>query len=109
MAAAQDSLYNSFPRTIEKNGKTKTRQIEHPILELRLIQKKLVRLLDRIQPPDYLHSGFRGRSYITNALQHDCTVPIAKIDIKSFFPALTQVSCIVALRTHSNAAPMSLA
>jgi RNA-directed DNA polymerase len=87
MATAQDSLYNEFPKVIEKDGKKKTRHIEQPKPKLRLIQKRLVCLLDRIQPPDYLHSAFRGRSYITNAMQHECNVPIAKIDIKKFFPS----------------------
>ena len=87
MAGAQNSLYNTFAKTIEKDGNKKTRYIEHPKPKLRLIQKRLVCLLDRIQPPDYLHSAFRGRSYITNAMQHECNVRIAKIDIKKFFPS----------------------
>jgi RNA-directed DNA polymerase len=87
LAAAQDSLYKTFPKIIEKDGKAKRRDIEHPKPQLRHIQRRLVRLLDRIQPPEYLHSGFRGRSYITNALQHNCTARVAKIDIKKFFPS----------------------
>lgn len=86
MAVAQDSLYTKFPKTIERDGKTKVRDIEYPKAKLRVIQKRLVGLLDRIQPPDYLHSGFRGRSYITNALSHDGNARVAKIDIKKFFP-----------------------
>lgn len=87
MAAVQDALYNRFPRTIEKDGKIKTRYIEHPKPQLRSIQRRFVRLLDRIQPPDYIHSGFRGLSYISNARRHSCDARIAKIDIKSFFPS----------------------
>jgi hypothetical protein len=86
MAAAQDSQYNCFPKQIEKNGKTKERWVERPKPELRRVQKRIVQLLDRIQPPDYLHSGVRGRSYITNASQHKPGVRVAKIDIKKFFP-----------------------
>ena len=87
MAASQESLYKRFSKKIEKDGKIKERFIEHPKPQLRQIQKRLVRLLDRIQPPDFIHSGFRGRSYITNALSHDCKVRVAKIDIKKFFPS----------------------
>jgi hypothetical protein len=87
MTAAQDSLYNRFPKIIEKNGQKKKRDIERPKPKLRQIQKRLVHLLDRIQPPDYLHSGFRGRSYVSNALRHDCKSRVAKIDIKKFFPS----------------------
>jgi hypothetical protein len=82
-----DSQYRQFEKTIEKNGKFKKRFIEHPKAELRRIQRRLVSLLDRIQPPDYLHSGFRGRSYISNARRHGCNLRVAKIDIKSFFPS----------------------
>jgi RNA-directed DNA polymerase len=87
VASSQDSLYDRFSKTIQKDGKTKERFIEHPKPRLRQIQKRLVCLLDRIEPPDYIHSGFRGRSYISNALSHDCKVRIAKIDIKKFFPS----------------------
>src|ERR1035441_510174 len=70
VASSQDSLYDRFSKTIQKDGKTKERFIEHPKPRLRQIQKRLACLLDRIQPPDYIHSGFRGRSYISNALSH---------------------------------------
>jgi hypothetical protein len=87
LVKAPDSQYRRFEKTIEKNGKFKKRFIEHPKPELRRIQRRLVSLLDRIQPPDYLHSGFRGRSYISNARRHGCNLRVAKIDIKSFFPS----------------------
>lgn len=87
MAAAQDSLYNCFSKKIEKNGKIKERRVERPKPELRRVQKRFVQLLDRIQPPDYLHSGVRERSYISNASRHDPNVKVAKIDIRNFFPS----------------------
>jgi RNA-directed DNA polymerase len=87
MVAAPDAFYNRFTKTIEKDGKTKERYIEHPKPALRRIQRRLIHLLDRIQPPEYLHSGFRGRSYITNAMQHQCKSRLAKIDVKKFFPS----------------------
>ena len=87
LVKAPNSLYNRFEKTIEKNGKIKKRFIEHPKLNLRRVQQRLVNLLNRIQPPDYLHSGFRGRSYVSNALRHDCNSRVAKIDIKQFFPS----------------------
>lgn len=87
MADAQDSLYNCFPKQIGKDGKTKERWIERPKPELRRVQRRIVQLLDRIQPPDYLHSGVRGRSYTTNASRHDPKARLAKIDIRKFFPS----------------------
>jgi hypothetical protein len=87
LAETVEEQYCKFPKLIERNGKVKKRFIERPKLKLRRIQQRLVGLLGRIQPPDYLHSGFRGRSYISNALRHDCNSCAVKIDIKSFFPS----------------------
>ena len=87
MATQQDSLYKCFPKKIEKDGKTKERWVERPQPELRRIQRRIVTLLDRIQPPDYLHSAYRGRSYTTNAGRHDPKARLAKIDIRKFFPS----------------------
>ena len=37
---------------------------------LKAIHKRLQILLNRIAPPDYLHSATKGRSYVTNAAAH---------------------------------------
>lgn len=87
IVAAPDSFYEKFSKVIVKDGKPKERFIEHPKPALRRIQKRLVHLLDRIEPPEYLHSGYRGRSYVTNALRHKCRSRVAKIDVKKFFPS----------------------
>lgn len=83
IAAAQDAFYNRFPKIVGE----KQRIIERPKPQLRQIQRRLVQLLNRIQPPTYIHSGFRGRSYITNARQHNCNSCLVKIDIRKFFPS----------------------
>jgi len=87
MARAQDSQYECYPKIIEKDGKKKERYIERPKPRLRQVQKRLVNLLNRVTPPEYLHSAFRGRSYVSNASQHSCDCRIAKIDIRKFFPS----------------------
>src|ERR1700730_5919784 len=43
------------------------RDIQWPKPRLRRIQKRVADLLSRIEPPEFLHSAIRGRSYITNA------------------------------------------
>ena len=85
--AEQEAQYDRFKKDIIKNGKTKTRYIERPKPPLRRIQKRISELLNRITPPPYLHSGVSGRSYISNASQHDTgtMTPCAKIDIRDFF------------------------
>jgi RNA-directed DNA polymerase len=87
MADATLLNYRCFERVMQKDGKEKRRWIEWPKKYLQAVQRRLARLLDRVEHPDYIHSGFRGRSYITNALEHDCEVRLAKIDIRKFFPS----------------------
>ncbi len=66
--------------------KGKKRTVERPKKQLEKAQHKIATLLQRIDPPDYLHSAYKGRSYITNARQHDCSQQMVKIDIRKFFP-----------------------
>jgi hypothetical protein len=70
-----------------------SRTTETPKSALKRVQKKFLRLLSRVETPGYLHSGVRGRSYMTNASVHAAAHPggfaVAKIDIKKFFPSTT--------------------
>jgi RNA-directed DNA polymerase len=86
LANANPPEYLCFDKTFRKNGKEKNRWIEWPKKPLRRVQKRLARLLDRIEPPNYIQSGFRERSYFENARSHACGVRVAKIDIRGFFP-----------------------
>lgn len=69
----------------KENSKPRTVQVPKPQLER--IHRRLFDLLTRIKPPEYLHSGVRGRSYITNAKTHVGLRKLAKLDIKKFFPS----------------------
>jgi hypothetical protein len=42
-----------------------------------------------VTPPDYRHSGVRGRSFLTNAKRHRADAPSIKTDIKHFYPSVT--------------------
>jgi len=66
----------------------KTRQVEVPKPILERIHRRLFVLFERIEKPDYLQSGVKGRSYITNARTHVGPVPLVKIDIKKFYPSV---------------------
>lgn len=74
---------NYLVRPDRKTG----RIIEEPKPQLKLIQQRFARLLAQIETPDYLHSGVKGRSYITNANAHAAEHPCIKLDIKKFFPS----------------------
>jgi len=65
----------------------KTRTVEVPKPKLDRLHHRLFVLLSRIEPPDYLHSGVKGRSYVTNAKSHLHAHELAKVDIVQFFPS----------------------
>ncbi len=66
----------------------KNRQVEVPKRILERIHRRLFVLFERIQKPEYLHSGVKGRSYITNAKRHVGDTPLVKLDIKKFYPSI---------------------
>lgn len=74
---------NYLVRPDRKSG----RIIEEPKPQLKFIQQRFARLLAQIETPEYLHSGVKGRSYITNANAHEADKPCIKLDIKKFFPS----------------------
>lgn len=64
-----------------------SRIIEEPKPHLKLVHERFARLLAQIETPNYLHSGVKGRSYITNADAHSADHSCIKLDIKKFFPS----------------------
>lgn len=63
------------------------RLVQEPLLQLKAIHKKIGKLLNRIEQPDYLHSGRKKRSIITNAKVHQSSLQLLKLDIQKFFPS----------------------
>ncbi len=74
---------------IEQQG-GKKRTVETPGFHLRPIHDNIFSILSRISTPDYLHSGVKGRSYITNAEAHIGKGYLLKLDITRFFPSTTR-------------------
>ncbi len=68
---------------------TKQRIIQIPKHGLKKIHKQLFVFLQRIEAPDYLHSGTKGRSYVTNANAHRTQRELLKLDIKQFYPSVS--------------------
>ncbi|MFT4059655.1 MAG: reverse transcriptase family protein [Legionella sp.] len=68
----------------------KKREIQAPKFELDKIHSRIASLLARIEVPDYLHSGIKGRSNITNA--HLGTTPVLTLDIKNFYSSTSAKS-----------------
>jgi RNA-directed DNA polymerase len=64
------------------------RIIEEPKAMLKRVQSRIAWLLAQIETPDYLHSGIKKRSYITNASAHGIDGGGIKLDVKKFFPSV---------------------
>ncbi|SQH76927.1 putative Reverse transcriptase (RNA-dependent DNA polymerase) [Shewanella benthica] len=76
--------YNVFSQV----GKTgKPRKIEHPINSVDKIHTRIASLLCRISQPEFMHSGVKGFSHVTNAKAHLGSHKTLTTDIKSFFPS----------------------
>jgi len=68
----------------------KKRPVEAPKPIIERVHRRLFQLLTRITPPEYLHSGVRGRSYVSNAEQHRKNPVLYKLDIVKFYPSTKQ-------------------
>lgn len=70
-----------------KHNGTGTRTIEAPAKQLKTVQRKLNKELQKIETPMYLFSGIKGKSFIDNALIHVQNKYILCVDIHSFYPS----------------------
>lgn len=82
-------VYDSSKKSLV--SKTKRRELQIPTGTIEAIHRRLYKLLNRIEKPDYLHSGVKGRSYVSNARAHLGSATLAKADIESFFPSIKRV------------------
>lgn len=73
----------------KQEGK-KDRLITAPKHDLKKIQKRVHMLLSRLERPDWLISGERGKSYIDNAITHRESKFVSTIDIRSFYRNTTR-------------------
>lgn len=65
------------------------RPIDIPHPRLKEIQSRIAYLLSLIEPPDYLFSPVKGRSYVDNAKFHINSKAFWMLDIENFFPSCT--------------------
>jgi len=81
------NLYREFSKT-KKNGKG-SRKVSAPRKDLKQVQSRIANLLMRINPPDWLYSPVKGRSYVDNARPHAGANAVRLLDIEDFFPSCT--------------------
>ncbi len=68
----------------------KARLIDNPKEDLKDIQRRIRdRLLVDLPLPEWMHGCVKGRSPLTNATLHQHGSHIAQVDVKGFFPAIT--------------------
>ncbi len=80
-----ESYYRQGPRLI----KGKTRHIATPHGRLRVILDRLQTLLQRVVLPASIHGGVKGHSPLTNAVPHLRNPVVLCMDLKDFFPSVT--------------------
>jgi len=102
LAEQGDKNYRTF--VITPDGR-KSRTVEQPKKELEHVHSRLFDLLRRVEAPEYLYSGVRGRSYVTNASQHIGCHNLAKLDIKAFYPSTTTRNVYYFFRDTLQCAP----
>lgn len=81
-----DRNYRNFVRVTGE----KQRNVNTPLPALRELHERLASLLNRIEKPDYLYSGLRGRSHLSNGLAHLGARRLVKLDIQRFYPSITR-------------------
>lgn len=77
-----DTRYSDFQQA-KKDGTL--RDVSVPDERLKQIQKRLLRLLQRIETSDWLISGKRKKSYVDNARFHIKANEVVTIDIRKFY------------------------
>jgi RNA-directed DNA polymerase len=94
-------------RPFQKKFKTrKPRQIDNPTGVLKVIQKNIyTRILKRIPLPGNIMGGVKGRTISENARVHIGGKVLARIDIRSFFPSITNLHVYRMWRDHLNCSP----
>lgn len=77
------------PKTY-KDGTEKKRTLRPSRLPLKILQRAIFRMiLSKVELPDNIHGGVKGRSNITNAKKHQGKPFIFTTDLKDFYPSVT--------------------
>lgn len=81
---------NHYSRYVHQSRPGKSRTIQAPSRNLKRIQNRIRDLLSRVALPDYLHSGRKGRSYLSNSAVHCSTAgATVTVDIHNYYPSIS--------------------
>lgn len=84
--AREQDPYTHFKKKKSSGG---IRHISAPRDDLKRVQARIAKLLQRIAPPDYLFAPVAGRSYVDNAARHLGANSVHLLDVLDFFPSCT--------------------
>ncbi|HDT5144886.1 TPA: RNA-directed DNA polymerase [Klebsiella michiganensis] len=87
LLSKSEGNYSVFEQ-LSKKGKP--RKIQKPLEKLDVVHTRIASLLSRIALPEYLHSGRKNCSNVTNAKAHLNHEKLMTTDIKAFFPSTTR-------------------
>ena len=76
---------DDYYKTYHIKQRNKVREIQEPSELLKQIQKRIKTLLQRLETPDWLISGKKGNSFVTNAKQHIGSRYVLTVDIENFY------------------------
>ncbi len=76
------------PRIDGKKGKA--RLIEPPFQEIKIVQKKLLRYLQKLAIPNGIFCGVKGKTVADNAKIHSGQKYVYQTDLSKFFPHITR-------------------
>jgi hypothetical protein len=83
-----NNINRHYKITFKPKKSGKLRKITNPDKSLRLIQEKINSILGKLPLPDYMQTGSKGKSILTNAIPHFRASVLVKIDIKDFYPSI---------------------
>lgn len=98
--AGSRSHYTEFMQTSKKNP-NKLRKITAPKPELKEIQRRLYIQLRKIELSDSVHGGVRGKSPRSNAAQHLGQPWVVNVDVKDFYPSVSNTEVYRMFRHHA--------
>jgi hypothetical protein len=112
-AARAGAHYSPFskenkPRPFQKELKpAKLRVIDNPSEELKAVQSLINdRLLKTVQLPTYICGGVKGKSVLDNVRMHQNARVLMIIDIKGFFPSITNLHVFSVWRDSLGCSPL---
>jgi hypothetical protein len=111
-AASAGGNYSPFERLSKlkpfqlKPAPPKRRRIDNPSTELKKVQSLIVkRLLRPLSLPPHICGGIKGKNVLDNAVLHRNLRVLLKIDIKRFFPSITNKHVYAVWRDLLNCSP----